>query len=498
MARYNTVSPVATTTGATTFQSPGTGLFTSLTGTAPYTVTLPNPALFTGATQTFRNATNGVVTLSTPNGIFVGPTASGTNAQALPLGSAITIVSDGTNYTVVSNIGAAIVGTTINANGIASLTATTASTTTGTGALVVSGGVGVAGSLFVGGTVSTNAAVNLNVLTGTTGILTLDSGSTGAVNLGTNANAKTVTIGNGTGATAITINAGTGTINIGTNAIARTVAVGNDTGASILNLRAGTGGVSLLTGTTGGVSIDSGTTGAINVGTNANAKTITIGNGTGATSVVLNAGTGAINIGTNGIARTITVGNGTGASSVVIEAGTGAINIGTNGIARTITIGNATGASSLVLNAGTANVTVPSAVASSSTTTGALRVSGGVGIAGNLFVGGTGNFTGLLNANGGTSGILNYVIQSVSTTLADVDRHYLLTNTSAITLTLPASPPNGRAIIISDGNNAANNVVTVSRNGRNIAGVAENLIINVRGSRIELVYFDNDWKVFAS
>lgn len=118
----------------------------------------------------------------------------------------------------------------------------------------------------------------------------------------------------------------------------------------------GTAGINLLTTTTGALSLDTGTTGAINIGTNANAKTVTIGNGTGATSLVLQAGTGAINIGTNAVARTITIGNGTGASSVVLEAGTGAINIGTNAVARTITVGNATGASAVAIDSGSGNI----------------------------------------------------------------------------------------------------------------------------------------------
>ena len=103
------------------------------------------------------------------------------------------------------------------------------------------------------------------------------------------------------------------------------------------------GGALTLNGTT--ASLDSLTTGAVSIGTGTNAKTITIGNSTGATSVVLNAGTGAINIGTNTIAHTTTIGNGTGASSVVLQSGTGAINIGTNAVAHTITLGNSTGAS---------------------------------------------------------------------------------------------------------------------------------------------------------
>jgi hypothetical protein len=153
-------------------------------------------------------------------------------------------------------------------------------------------------------TLSSAAASALNLNSGTTGAVALDSGTTGAINIGTNTNAKTITVGNATGATSVVVNCGTGALNIGSNAIARTVTVGNTTGASVLNLNAGTGGVAVTTGTTGTVSItsgttgavtfDSGTTGAVNVGTNANAKTITLGNVTGATTINVNSGTGGI------------------------------------------------------------------------------------------------------------------------------------------------------------------------------------------------------------
>lgn len=49
--------------------------------------------------------------------------------------------------------------------------------------------------------------------------------------------------------------------------------------------------MAITTGTTGALNIDTGTTGAINVGINANAKTITVGNVTGATGLVVNSGT---------------------------------------------------------------------------------------------------------------------------------------------------------------------------------------------------------------
>ena len=104
--------------------------------------------------------------------------------------------------------------------------------------------------------------------------------------------------------------------------------VGNITGSGAVTLSsAATSALNLNSGTTGTLGVDSGTTGAINIGTNANAKTITVGNATGATSIVLNCGTGALNIGSNAIARIITVGNNTGASALNLLAGSGNVNI---------------------------------------------------------------------------------------------------------------------------------------------------------------------------
>jgi len=79
-------------------------------------------------------------------------------------------------------------------------------------------------SINIGTTsIALNRASAEQALTGITGIsttsttaLTLDSGTTGAVNIGTNANAKTVTIGNTTGATSVVVNAGTGGVKLPT------------------------------------------------------------------------------------------------------------------------------------------------------------------------------------------------------------------------------------------------------------------------------------------
>lgn len=229
-------------------------------------------------------------------------------------------------------------------------------------------------ALALTGISSVTGSTTLDITSTTTNAVSLDSGTTGAINIGTNANAKTITIGNATGATSVVINGGTGAMQFGANAIARTITIGNTTGASALNLYSGTGNIVMNTGTTGTITIDSGTTGAVNIGTNANAKTITIGNTTTTSSLVLYSGTTGISM-TTGTTGTITIDSGT----------TGAINIGTNANAKTITIGSTsstavqlpTGKTKIgtttLAQGGAVTVTLPS-------TAGTLYVSGGTDI----------------------------------------------------------------------------------------------------------------------
>jgi hypothetical protein len=135
----------------------------------------------------------------------------------------------------------------------------------------------------------------------------------------------------------------------------------------------------------------------------------------------------------------------------------------------------------LIANGGTA---------SASTTTGALVVTGGVGISGAVNIGGS-----LTVAT--IAGVSGYVLQTAGASLQDIDRKYVVANTASITLTLPATTTDGRTITIVDGNNFSSFNVTLGRNGRNIGGLAENLILNLQGSKVELVYRGGDWKVFA-
>ena len=239
MARFNTQSITTNVTAAATIASPQS--FTEFTGTAPYTVTLPSPVLCPGSSQTFYNATAGTVTISTPSGLFGGLGASGAGTQAIPTNSVVSITSDGTNYIVLSEDGSALVATTgsftgnvtangatatvsltpqtvtiaptgastidnvsigattkaagafttLTANSAVTFTANSTSSSTTTGSLVVTGGLGVSGAVYAAGlygpltgTLQTAAQTNITSVGTLTGLAV-----SGSVGIGTSASA---------------------------------------------------------------------------------------------------------------------------------------------------------------------------------------------------------------------------------------------------------------------------------------------------------------------
>jgi hypothetical protein len=175
---------------------------------------------------------------------------------------------------------------------------------------------------------------------------------------------------------------------------------------------------------------------------------------------------------------------------------TGGVGVSGQITAATLSGNHTGGSGAFTTLSSSAATTFTQNAASSGTTSGTLVVTGGVGVSGAIF-GGSITSVGVLTASGGTAGIIGYVNQTAGTTLADVDRKYIVSNTAAITLTLPATATDGRTIVLADGNNFGSFNVTVGRNTRNIGGLAEDLILNVPGSKVELVYRGGDWKVFA-
>lgn len=142
-----------------------------------------------------------------------------------------------------------------------------------------------------------------------------------------------------------------------------------------------------------------------------------------------------------------------------------------------------------------AAVTLTQNTGSTGTTSGTLVVTGGVGISERLYVGGLATFS------GGVSGVnipgIAYTVVTSGQTLGDDNGTYLVIATSSFTVNLPATSTNGRSVIIADGGNMSSFPITVGRNTRNIAGLAEDMIMNLAGSKAEFVYYAGDWKMFA-
>ncbi len=84
-----------------------------------------------------------------------------------------------------------------------------------------------------------------------------------------------------------------------------------------------------------------------------------------------------------------------------------------------------------------------------------------------------------------------------SSQLAATGNFYLVdTTSSAITLTLPASPIANEYVYFGDGvDNFAVNNLTIGRNGSTIMGIAADMTVNVNGSAAWLVYNGTTWRV---
>jgi hypothetical protein len=264
---------------------------------------------YTSILQSATLTANRTITLPDASGtVLLAPAGSGNGLVQVPTSN--TAGTAGAN--VIQPTAGSIVGMTVNA---------TSNGTTGATALVVNQG-NVNGGTFDG------ANINLTNTTGTigNGLLISKSGA-----------------GTVTSLLNLTQSAGTAT-----NGIIFNGTIGTDiTTAAARNLN-------IITGTTGQLSLDSGTTGAINIGTNANAKTITVGNTTGASIVNIQGGTGNangdINIGDTTVAgKIIDIGS-------VTNAATSTVRIATAAAVQTVSIGSTNTTSTTTIQAGSGNI----------------------------------------------------------------------------------------------------------------------------------------------
>lgn len=200
MARYNSVSALGTTSSAGTISTPSQGLFTTLTGSPPYTVTISSPVLYSGVSQSFWNNTGGVVTLSTPSGNFTGKAGSAASTLAMPAGANVDLTADGTNWVVTNYVGGPGYFSSVTATGAVTLSPASgnvAISPTGTVTINPSSaspvdnvnigantrGTGAFTTLAANGALTLTAGANNSSLTTTgAGVLTISSGTLGSIN----------------------------------------------------------------------------------------------------------------------------------------------------------------------------------------------------------------------------------------------------------------------------------------------------------------------------
>ena len=154
MARYNSVITSTSVSAGTTFTTPGQGSFTEITASG-VTIQLPNPALYSGSSQSFYNASGGAGTLSTTtNGGNISLPSGNATSITLPTLGATTVVSDGANWIAISSLGGAVFASTLSATGIVTLSPAALVTISPTGGLTIAPSTvaGTIDNVAIGGT----------------------------------------------------------------------------------------------------------------------------------------------------------------------------------------------------------------------------------------------------------------------------------------------------------------------------------------------------------
>jgi hypothetical protein len=418
---------------ATTATSAGTAGTATNAGSAGSATTATN-AGFAGAATTATNAGNaGSATTATNAGTAGTATNAGTAGTATNAGSAGTSVTAGSAGSATTATNAGTAGTATNAGSAATSTNTantniTLDTTStiyltgsrsnisiGSTAVYVLSGVSALGNTITATTFSGNATTATSA--GTAGTAT-NAGSSGSATTATNAGfagAATTATSAGTAGTAT--NAGSaGSATTATNAgSAGTSVTSGSSGSATTATSAGTAGTAINAGFAGAATTatNAGNAGSATTATNAGTAGTATNAGSAGTAVnagsattATNAGSAgtAVNAGSAGSATTATSAGTAGTATNAGSAGTATNAANTNvvlddtstiyltGSRSNTSIGSTpsyvlSGVSALGNTLSTSGVRITGSTASSNPTTGALVVTGGVGIGGTLHVG---------------------------------------------------------------------------------------------------------------
>lgn len=105
----------------------------------------------------------------------------------------------------------------------------------------------------------------------------------------------------------------------------------------------------------------------------------------------------------------------------------------------------------------------------------------------------------LISSGGGSGGsaIVYELINSARTLL--VNKHYMIdTSTGTYTVELPPTPSIGEFVVIADGSNFEINPLTVSRNGRTIENLSENVLLDRKEVEVKFVWNGTTWQLFIT
>lgn len=407
MARYNTAPQTLVVTGETTFTYAFTGGIISLTGTPGYTVTLVSPVFFPGSRQTFYNATADMITLETSAGQITGNGVTLGTSIDIPTNSTYQLTSDGANYVLTS----ALAGTTVfelpvtfnavlNADGPVELNPADENVEikpTGSGTVDISPESSV--SIQPGGQLTMRPAQNFTISSssgtitiGDVGKATSMLGNISAVSAG-----QTINLSPTTGGTVTIDPAGNLSIDSGAAVSITSTNVGTITNMNIGTANPGTGAFTSLTAS-GNATMSSSTA---STSTTSGALVVTGGLGVGGAIYAgsiqntpigsTTASTGAFTSITANAASSITAttaSTNTTSGALVITGGLGVGGAIYAGSIQNTAIGSTTRSTGAFTTL-TANstVTITATTAASSVDTGALQVDGGVGINGALYAG---------------------------------------------------------------------------------------------------------------
>ncbi len=301
-------------------------------GNTAHTINIGAGGSLTAQTVTLGSTYNGSVTT------IQGGTGAG--AISIQAGAAGTILVGTTNANTVTigsttntgtlTLGQSTAGETVNiANGTVATgdtnTISIGTTATGTGKDNVTLG-------------SLNAASTTTIQGGTTATaVSIQSGASGTIGIGTANAANTIQIGNTANGIAQTIGLGnnattgsTDTVTVGNLLTTSTTTIQGGTGAGAISIQAGAAGT-ILVGTTNANTVTIGSTtntGTLTLGQSTAGETVNIANGTVATG-----DTNTISIGTTATGTgkdNVTLGSLNAASTTTIQGGTGDINLITN------------------------------------------------------------------------------------------------------------------------------------------------------------------------